>query len=88
MNLKIKLALITGLFVASVFTIGCRGKQNPTDIGLSCQRLSSCYINYGNQLQDMQVKKQVEDAQKSGDENQCQVAIQQLQTSVKQECAF
>ena len=84
-----KIVKITSISVLSLFlVVGCRNTKPNSEIGISCQRLSTCYSLYSNLLKDAQVKSLVESSQKSGDENQCVNAISQLSASVKQDCPF
>lgn len=81
-----KKILIIAIVLSSSLTACPRSK--PSEVGFSCQRLAGCYSAYGSLVKDPQVKTLVENAQKSGLEETCLSAIQQLGKSVGQDCPF
>lgn len=81
-----KIILISILLGVSLTNSSCRNK--PNEIGLSCQRLSSCYSAYGSMITSPQVKSLAENAQKTGDEATCLSAIGEISKATGQQCPF
>lgn len=78
------------LLVSAILTLSLSSCRNnsPSEVGFSCQRLSSCYSAYGSMITSPQVKISVENAQKSGLESSCISAINEIQINTKQSCPF
>lgn len=79
--------LIFVVIIAISSLTSCRN-NSPSEISFSCSRLSSCYNAYNSLVKDPQIKNLVENAQKSGNEANCIIAIESLSKSINQQCPF
>ena len=88
-----KRIIFTGIITLLAFSnISCK-QQPPTPqptpgINIACQRLTSCYNSYQNQIKDNNIVNIVITAQRNGVAAGCSSAAQQLEVHVGQDCPF
>lgn len=81
-----KKVLLTSIVLTLSLT-SCRNNK-PSEVGFSCQRLSSCYSAYSTMIKSPQVKLSAENAQKSGIEDNCITSIKEIENDTQQSCPF